>query len=348
MKRLIATILLVLMALPIALAQNEIEILPVATCGQSPNYVTGPNDIAPTCRPRIDVVFLIDSTGSMADEIRSLKTHIIDLVRQVQKGNPRPDVRVGLVTYRDHKPQEYEYLYKRYALTRDVEEALGNIVRLQAYGGGDYPEAVSDGLHVALNQMNWDANARKIIFLIGDAAPHGVGANDESFHQGCPSGHNYKKLAETAREEGIKIYTISGSGMDRIGIRVWKDIAEITGGEYEGLTYLRKDVDLYYEEEGVDMKWAAEAKKDSDYDARTNTIMTNTFGTVAKTAVMQEATAAGVSYEHEEEIEEQDDSVLSTDSIIESEPVTVTTKPSRNRSLSEFFRSVLEKIMFWK
>ena len=344
-KRLIAAMLLVLAILPAALAENAFKVEEVR-CVQEygPNQVPGPNDIVPTCRPyqpRIDVVFVIDSTGSMADEIRSVKTHIVKIVKEVQEGNPRPDIRVGLITYRDHKPEEYEYLYRRFELTRNIENALSNIVRIQAYGGGDYPEAVADGLHAALHQMNWDANARKLIFLIGDAAPHGVGAGDHSFAQGCPVGLKYNNEADIAKEEGIKIYTISGSGMDPIGIRVWRDIAAATGGEYKRLEYIRKDVDQYYREEGVDPRWITEAKEDADYDTRSNSILTNTFGSVAKAAMVQEAEAIGVSYDQDNNDDNDDDSWIDTNDIIDTPKVDRT-------SLSEFFRNAFDKITFWK
>ncbi|MBW2981136.1 VWA domain-containing protein [Candidatus Woesearchaeota archaeon] len=348
-KKLIASVLLVLVALPAVFADQSQGA--TTTCG-SQKYI-GPNDvpepeIVPTCypyRPRIDVVFVIDSTGSMADEIRSVKTHIVKIVKEVQNGNPRPDIRVGLVTYRDHKPEEYEYLYRRFSLTRDIDEALRNIERIRASGGGDYPEAVADGLHAALHNMNWDPNAKKIVFLIGDAAPHGVGAQDYSFKQGCPNGHHFKDEIKTAKEEGIKIYTISGSGMDPIGIEIWKDIAEMTGGEYQRLKYERQDVDQYYREEGVDEVWATAAKQDADYDRSTNTILTNTFGRVAKAAMVQEAEAIGVSYDDDYE-EDNDEPVVNIDDIIEPRPGII--EPKLNATIQEFFRSVFDKIIFWR
>ena len=345
MKKIIATMLLMLAILPAALAENAFKVEEVR-CVQEygPNHVPGPNDIVPTCyqKPRIDVVFVIDSTGSMADEIRSVKTHIVKIVKEVQEGNPRPDIRVGLVTYRDHKPEEYEYLYKNYQLTRDIEQALSNVVRIQANGGGDYPEAVADGLHAALLNMNWDANAKKIVFLIGDAAPHGAGVGEHSFPQGCPVGLHFKTEVQTAKEEGIKIYTIAGSGMDHVGKEIWKDIAIATNGEYKELEYVRRNVDQYYEEEEVDMRWVAEAKKDIDYDRRSNSILTNTFGSVAKAAMVQEAEAIGVSYDQDNDNDNNDDeSWIDTNDIID--------KPRVNKtSLSEFFRKVFDKITFWK
>ncbi|MBU0666116.1 MAG: vWA domain-containing protein [Nanoarchaeota archaeon] len=290
----------------------------------------------PPINPKIDVVFAIDTTGSMSDEIRSVKTHIEQLVADVKQGTPTPQIRVGFVAYRDYPLEEPEYITKKFRLTNNIEYAMSFLEELEARGGGDHPEAVADGLHVAINEMNWDDNAKKLIFLIGDAAPHGEGAGDQNYQQGSPNGYDYRAEIQNAQKENIVIYTISGSGMESVGIRIWKEIAAKTGGEYEQLRYVRKEVEEYYAEEGLDMKWAAEATKDSDYDEKSNTILTNTLGIFAKKAVMSEAIDMGVSYEDTGE-----------ESTIEYEnPITgrvITSAESEG-----FFRRAINKILFWK
>ncbi|MFC2136513.1 VWA domain-containing protein [Bacteroidota bacterium] len=318
--------------------------------------------------PKIDVVFLIDSTGSMNDEIRSVKTHIVNIVEEVEEGYPKPDLRVGVVTYRDHEEEEREYLLKSFDLTDDVYDALKFIKGIEAQGGGDYPEAVADGLHVAVEEMNWNKKAIKIIFLVGDAPPHGEGSSEHTYVQGCPEGHDYRDSIEEAIEKDIRIYTVSGSGMDSVGVRIWKEIAEETGGEYEPLVYLRKDVDQYYEEEGIDPEFAAEAKSDSDYDRKTNSILTNTFGVFAKSAVMDEAMSAGVRYEEPDkkiiddggvepkiiddggiEVDEDDKKIITYEEIITGHVVKETeTKETKTESgLASFFRRAFARLAFW-
>ena len=41
----------------------------------------------------LDVVFLIDATGSMGDEIEQLKANMVSVAEQIDKLTPRPDVR---------------------------------------------------------------------------------------------------------------------------------------------------------------------------------------------------------------------------------------------------------------
>ena len=275
----------------------------------------------------IDVVFVVDSTGSMADEIRSVKTEIINIIDEVESGQPSPELRVGVVAYRDHKPEEREYVTDKFSLTSDIEDAFDFIKDLEARGGGDLPEAVADGLHVAIHDMRWNRNAKKLIILIGDAAPHGVGSADSSFVQGCPDGHHYRDEIESANDKDITIYTVSGSGMDNVGVRVWKEIAKKTGGDYEKLTYLRRDVDQYYEAEGIDSRWVAKAKIDRDYDRATNSIMTNSLGGFAKASLMREASDMGVIY--------NDKSLLESGA-----------EPMQDDSVSSFLNKVIDRLKF--
>ena len=51
--------------------------------------------------PRVDVVFLLDATGSMGDEIQAVKDRIRAMISAIALGDPAPDVRFGIVAYRD-------------------------------------------------------------------------------------------------------------------------------------------------------------------------------------------------------------------------------------------------------
>jgi len=243
-------------------------------------------------------------------------------------------------------------VYKKLDLTSNIGEALEFIRDIEARGGGDLPEAVSDGLDVAINSMKWNdvfiaqnqkvypyPQTKKLIFLIGDAAPHGEGSSDHSYIQGCPDGLNYRDLAVNAKEKGIRIYTVSGSGIDSVGIRVFKEIARKTGGSYTHLNYLRRDVEQYYQDEGftaAEVKtFVEEAKVDVDYDRSTNSILTNTFGSFAKASIQAEAEEMGVEYEDEEWIDIED---ITGEVVVD----------NAGLDLYGFFRNVFDKVVFWR
>lgn len=270
------------------------------------------------------------------------------------------------MTYRDHKLEEQEYLYKKLKLTDDIERAVDFIWGIEAHGGGDLPEAVADGLDIAINRMNWDEttvqqnqvayprpSVKKLIFLIGDAAPHGEGSTDSSYQQGCPDGHSYKENIGDAIEKGIRIYTVSGSGIDGVGVRIFKDVARKTGGTYTHLNYIRREVEQYYEEEGFAQEevqaYAAAATEDADYDEKTNSILTNTLGKFALGSMKAEATDMGVKYEEPVEEEQSDDwidvEVITGHDVVEIEE---DEEVEPKNDLYNFFKGIFDKVVFWK
>lgn len=176
--------------------------------------------------PRIDVVFLLDSTGSMADEIDAVKVRIRAMIAEIVSGNPAPDVRFGIVTYRDRGD---EYVTKTFELTRDIDQIVENLNSIQTDGGGDYPESLNEALHVALHKLNWDPEktTTKLIFLIADAPPH----------LDYPDDYDYKKEIQVALEKWIIVYSIGASGLDPDGVKILTEIAEGTEGTFEWLTY---------------------------------------------------------------------------------------------------------------
>jgi Mg-chelatase subunit ChlD len=359
-KKIMSLMLMLLIALPIgALAQVQ-KGMPIMACP-----VDGQGNVIEPCpfpQPAIDVVFVIDSTGSMQDEIRQVKTHIKKIVKEVESGYPRPDLRIGIVTYRDHAPEEYGYVTQYLDLTSDIDRALNFLGNIDAQGGGDHPEAVADGLYDAIHSMNWRDysiqsvpayETQKLIFLIGDAAPHGVGSSDSSFEQGCPDGHNYKESIEEAQIRGIRIFTVSGSGMDYPGVRVWQDIAEETGGSYFELSYQRVDVDQYYKSEGLPASYAEEARSDADYDRSSNTILVNPFASFGSAKMMAAAESAGVSYDDPVEDEPEVEDSLPEDpedgwlSPITGGVTGGSTASVPSNSLVNFFKTIFTRIAFW-
>ncbi len=171
--------------------------------------------------PRIDVVFAIDATGSMADEIQQVKQHLWATANGILQGDPQPDVRFGLVVYRDRTDSEHTRVVP---LTRDVDAIHRELMNLRAMGGGDYPEDVDAALQLAVDEMNWSDTGAKLVFLIGDAPPKNYGVDRTA-------------LLERARRAEITFHTVQASGMTPEGGTLFTQIAQLTGGEAEILTY---------------------------------------------------------------------------------------------------------------
>ena len=174
----------------------------------------------------LDILFLFDATGSMSDEIDRLKATIADVVRRVQHLSADVDARLAMTLYRDRGDA---FLTATFDFTSDFDvfaDALSGVV---ADGGGDYPEALDEGLAASLSAPSWRAagEAIQLIFLVADAPPQ-VG-------RAVPAPYTDSMLE--AAERGIKIFPVSSSGTDDQAEYVFRQLAQFTGGRYVFLTY---------------------------------------------------------------------------------------------------------------
>src|SRR5882762_3199259 len=124
----------------------------------------------PAKKPQVEVVFCLDTTGSMGGLINAAKTKIWSICNQIAGGKPTPQLRVGLVAYRDRGDA---YVTKVFDLTDDLDAVYTNLMAFKAEGGGDFPESVNQALHDSVHKIKWsnDKKTLKIIFLVGDAPP---------------------------------------------------------------------------------------------------------------------------------------------------------------------------------
>src|SRR5690348_8163032 len=136
-------------------------------------------------RPRIEVVFCLDTTGSMGGLIEGAKQKIWSISNQIASGKPTPDLKIGLVAYRDRGRDEY--VTRIVELTDDLDAIHGKLREFRAAGGGDAPESVNQALDDAVNKIKWstDKKTLRIIFLVGDAPPHMDYSDDVKYPDTC-------------------------------------------------------------------------------------------------------------------------------------------------------------------
>jgi Mg-chelatase subunit ChlD len=200
------------------------QIWPIPQPNQPATTVVSAQDQAPPQRaqqdqrPRIDVVFVVDTTGSMGGLIDGAKRKIWSIADRLASGQPRPDIRVGLVAFRDLGD---EYVTRMTPLTRDLDGLQGDLNALVAAGGGDGPEHVNQGLADAIHGMSWEQgdNVLRLVFLVGDAPPHDDYAGPSS-----------SDLAVAAKAKGIVVNTIR-CGQQPDTAAAWTRIAQLAGGE---------------------------------------------------------------------------------------------------------------------
>src|ERR1700704_218647 len=121
--------------------------------------------------PKIEVCFVLDTTGSMQQLIDGAKQKIWSITSQMAAARPAPQIKLGLIGYRDRGDQ---YVTKVFDLTDDLDDVYGNLIAFQAGGGGDVPESVNQALNEAVTRISWskDRDTLRVIFLVGDAPPH--------------------------------------------------------------------------------------------------------------------------------------------------------------------------------
>jgi hypothetical protein len=171
-------------------------------------------------RPAVEVVFCLDTTGSMSGLIEGAKTKIWAICNQILNGRPTPNLKVGLVAFRDKGD---EYITRVYDLRDDLDAVYTDLKTFTANGGGDTPESVNQALDDAVNKIRWSTDRRtlRILFLVGDAPPHMDYVDDVKYPITC----------KKAMERGILINTIQ-CGTDTECTKYWKDICEKGGGIY--------------------------------------------------------------------------------------------------------------------
>ena len=118
----------------------------------------------PTANHRVDVVFAVDTTGSMGGLIEGAKRTVWGIATHIKDIDPQADLHVGLVAYRDIGD---DYVTRDFALTSDMDAVFDELSHYVAAGGGDTPEDVDAALYDAVHKMQWRQGAKKLVFLVG-------------------------------------------------------------------------------------------------------------------------------------------------------------------------------------
>lgn len=179
---------------------------------------------AAVSRPRFEVAFVLDSTGSMGGLIEGAKQKIWSIANAIISRSPTPEVRIGLVSYRDRDGDEY--VTRRFDLTDDIDAVFANLQSFRADGGGDDLESVNQALHEAVTRMSWskDPDVLKVVFLVGDYGPHMDYRDDVKYPDTCREA--VKRL--------IVINTVQCGDVAET-TPVWRDIARRSEGSYVAL-----------------------------------------------------------------------------------------------------------------
>jgi len=171
---------------------------------------------------KVEVAFVLDTTGSMSGLIEGAKQKIWSIANEIidVEEDSQTKVSFALIGYRDRGDA---YVTKSYDMTDDIHGIYGNLLQFQAKGGGDRPESVNQALYEAVNDLSWSSDGKtlRMVFLVGDAPPHMDYDNDIQ----------YPQTARMANNRDIIINTIQ-AGRDSETSRIWRTIAKLGQGDY--------------------------------------------------------------------------------------------------------------------
>ncbi len=170
-----------------------------------------------------DVLFMVDATGSMGDELEYLKTELLDVMERAGQALPGVSLRLSANVYRD---EQDEYTVRYFPFHDDPAQAIEDLSAQSADGGGDYPEAVDQALENAVAGHAWEEGAVKLLFLVLDAPPH----------QGEEIARSLQATLSQAAAMGIRVIPVASSGVDEETEFLTRTAAVLTGGTYTFLT----------------------------------------------------------------------------------------------------------------
>jgi len=168
----------------------------------------------------MEMVFVLDTTGSMGGLLTGAKERIWGIVNEVMQTSKLSSVKVGLVAYRDRGDR---YITQVLPLTEDLDKVYSTLMDYEAQGGGDEPEDVRRALAEGVSQAGWSRTSpgnAQILFLVGDAPPHDYVDEPDTL-----------TTADLAVKQGIIVNTIQ-CGSSAMTQQVWEAIARRGQGQY--------------------------------------------------------------------------------------------------------------------
>lgn len=173
----------------------------------------------------LDLLFILDTTGSMGEEIHRLKATIEIINMNLLSLPSKPEVRFGMVLYKDRGDEEY--ITKIIPLTSDIASFQEELKKVYADGGNDIREDLQAALDDAVRKIRWNKDGIRLGFIVTDAPPH-LDYNQE---------YTYADAVKDAGSAGIKIFSVGTGGLAVDGEYILRQISQYTYAKYIFLTY---------------------------------------------------------------------------------------------------------------
>lgn len=174
-------------------------------------------------RHPVDVVIALDVSGSMSGLIDSAKQRLWDVVNELAQANPRPDLRMAILTYGNPSYGEASgYVRIDMPFTRDLDAVNRTLFSFGTDGGDEY---VSRVVHRSVTGLAWSENpdALKILFVAG---------NEEANQDPQIS---VEIASQLATNKGIVVNTIYCGNEDDNIVAGWREFSAMTNGLFASI-----------------------------------------------------------------------------------------------------------------
>lgn len=183
------------------------------------------DDIAPKEIGKLDMVIAFDTTGSMAAYIDAVRAEVAELIPNLFKTNEY--LRLGIVAFGDYcdmvNAHEFGDAYQFLPLTNNENEIVKFVRKSKNTSGGDGDEFYELVIKKIVEESNWREDSTKVILLISDAEPHGIGYTYQDYVIGNQI--DWRIEAKKAAKMKIKIDTVT------ITDEPWyKELSALTNG----------------------------------------------------------------------------------------------------------------------
>jgi hypothetical protein len=171
---------------------------------------------------KLDIALVVDTTGSMGDEIAYLQAEFLSISQAIEDAYPDAEQRWALVVYKD---QGDDYVVRSVDFTADASSFRSKLGQQSAGGGGDMPEA-PDAALAEMTGLAWRSgdDVARLAFWVADAPHHAEKAADMA------------DAVRATHDLGVHIYPVASSGINELTELTMRSSAQLTGGRYLFLT----------------------------------------------------------------------------------------------------------------
>jgi hypothetical protein len=175
-----------------------------------------------TAHQQLDVALVIDTTGSMGDEIAYLQREFTDLSSAIEQAYPAAEQRWAMVVYKDIGDS---YVTRQFDFRTDLNALRTDLLAQSAGGGGDFPES-PDAAFEQINKFQWRSgdSVARLAFWVADAPHHDSRADAMA------------AALKATQTQDIHVYPVASSGVDEFTELTMRTSAQLTGGRYLFLT----------------------------------------------------------------------------------------------------------------